>query len=286
MTLVRPVGAPPTGPTLIKTDFSRAGVFAYAGVLAALNAQASQIIDTLRYSSAFAGLAGLAGISAIIWIAMFATLKLGLEADRRPLSRADLLVVVAIVFLSLLPISIAGKGALVFCAAYVFATSRPREQDRKVGLLLLALTGPLVWGRLILNLFATPILSLDARITGSLIGTVSEGNTVRFADGTGRVLIETPCSSVHNMSLAILLWVTAAVLFDLRLDRRYVAVGLAMAGFMFALNIARLAAIALFPSHYHDLHAGTAAGLFGWAGLLGVALIAAAGVTHASARQQ
>ena len=266
--------------------FSRAGVFACAGVLAALNAQASQIIDTLRYSSAFAGLAGLAGISAIIWIAMFATLKLGLEADRRPPSRTDLVVVGGVVLLSLLPISIAGKGALVLCAGYVFITSRPRQPDRKIGLLLLALTGPLVWGLLILNLFATPILSLDARITGSLIGTASEGNTVRFADGSGRVLIETPCSSVHNMSLAILLWVTAAVLFDLRLDRRYLAVGLAMAGFMFALNIARLAAIALFPSHYHDLHAGTGAGLFGWAGLIGVALIAAAGVTHASARQR
>ena len=286
MTFVRPAGSVPARPTTAGRTFSRAGLLACAGVLAALNAQASQIIDTLRYSSALAGLGGLAGISAIIWFAMFAALKLGLDAEDKPASGQDLAVIATVVFLSLLPISIAAKGGLLLCGAYLFASSKPATDDRKIALLLLALTGPLVWGRLILNLFATPILSLDAHIVGSLLGTASDGNTVRFVDGSGKVLIETPCSSVHNMSLAILLWVTAAVLFNVRLDRRYAAVGVAMAAWMFGLNIARLAAIALFPSHYHELHAGVWAGLFGWAGLIGVAVIAGMGVANAVARQR
>jgi hypothetical protein len=286
VTLVRPVGAIPTGPIISRRDISRAGLFACAGVLAALNAQASQIIDVLKYSSWTDALGGLAGISAVIWIAMFAVLKLGLEGDSRRSSRRDVAVFGAVVALSVLPISIAAKGGLVLCGVYLFATSRPSGDDRKIALLLLALTGPLVWGRLLLNLFAAPILSLDAHIVGTLLGSAVDGNTVRFADDSGRLLIATPCSSVHNMSLAILLWVTAAVLFNIRLDRRYIAIGAAMAGVMFALNIARLGAIALFPSHYYDLHVGIGAGMFGWAGLIGAAMLAAFGVTHAAARQR
>lgn len=286
MTLVRSAGSFPAEPTAFSGEISRTALFACAGVLAALNAQASQIIDTLKYSSALAGLGGLAGISAIIWITMFVTLRIGFDRRGGRTSGRDLAVAGLVVLLSLLPISIAAKGGLLLSGAYLFSTSEADSDDRKVALLLLALTSPLVWGRLLLNLFAAPILSLDAHFVGALVGSQVDGNTIRSANGVGRVVVETPCSSVHNMSLAVLLWITTAVLFNVRLDRRYVAVGAAMIALMFTLNIGRIAAIALFPSHYETLHVGIGAGLFGWAGLIGAVLIAGFGVAHAVARQR
>jgi hypothetical protein len=70
-----------------------------------------------------------------------------------------------------------------------------------------------------------------------------------------------------------------------RIDRRYVMVGLAMAGLMFALNVARLSILGLFPAHFDFLHDGGGAVLFSWAGLIGAALLAGFGVIHATARQ-
>lgn len=286
MTLVRPVGTIPAGPTVLRLNVSRGSAFAAAGVLAALNAEAGQIISALTFQSPAEAVIGLAGISAVIWVAMFAAWSIGSQERQRLRGRRDTIVLALIVALSFLPISYAAQAGLLLCGVYLFATSHRGDPGRRAALVLLALTGPLIWGRILLNLFAGPILSFDAHIVGAVIGTPVDGNIFRAASGGGRFVIGNLCSSVHNMSLAIVLWTTAAMLFDIRVDRRYVAVGVAMAAFMFALNIARLAAIGLFPTHFTYLHFGTGAALFGWAGLIGAALLAGWGVASAAARQR
>ena len=286
MTPVRPVGIVPAGPSALRLDLGRGSVFATAGILAALNAEAGQILSTLTFQPAAEAITGLAGVSAVIWVAMAATWKIGTEDHGRLQVRRDALVLALVVALAFLPISYSAQAGLLICGLYLFATSRRGDAGRRAALVLLALTGPLIWGRILLNLFAGPILSLDAHIVGAVIGTKVNGNIFQAAGGGGRFVIGDLCSSVHNMSLAIVLWTTAAMLFDIRVDRRYVAVGAAMAAFMFALNIARLAAIGLYPTHFTYLHFGTGAALFGWAGLIGAALLAGWGVANAAARQR
>ena len=99
-------------------------------------------------------------------------------------------------------------------------------------------------------------------------------------------MIAEPCSSVHNMSLAIVLWTTAAMLFRIRADGRYLLIGAAMVALMYGLNVVRLSTIGLFPDHFDFLHVGWGAAIFGWAGLIGASLLAGIGVTHAAARQR
>ena len=286
MTLVRPVGAIPTGPTVLQLDPGRGSVFAAAGILAALNAEAGQILSTLTFQSTVKAATGLAGISAVIWAALIAIWTIGAEERHRVRLRGDAFVLTLVILLAFLPISYAAQAGLLLCGTYLFATSKGRGPSRRASLVLLALTGPLIWGRILLNLFAAPILSFDAHIVGAAIGSKVDGNIFQAASGSGRFVIGNLCSSVHNMSLAIVLWTTAAMLFDIRVDRRYIAVGVAMAAFMFALNIARLAAIGIYPSQFAYLHFGTGAALFGWAGLIGATLLAGWGVANAAARQQ
>ena len=286
MTFVRPVGTAPTGPAIIGTEFHRGGVFAAAGVLAALNAEAGQIISTLTFLSPLDAIAGLAGISAVIWAAMAATWKIGTESRRPFGGSTDAAVLAAVLALSFLPLSFAGQAGLLLCGVYLLITSPPQDAGRRAALVLLALTGPLIWGRILLNLFATPILAFDAHIVAGAIGTKVDGNVFSAATAGQRFVIGNLCSSVHNISLAIVLWTTAAMLFNIRIDRRYVAVGAAMVVFMFGLNIARLATIGLFPAYFTYLHFGTGAALFGWAGLISAALLAGIGVVHAAERQR
>jgi hypothetical protein len=267
-------------------NLRRGGAFAAAGVLAAVNAQAGQIISTLTFQSPIEAVTGLAGISAVIWAAMAAAWKIGSAGERRVEGTGDISVLAAVLALAFLPLSFAAQAGLLLCGIYLLLTSTPHDDERRAAIVLLALTGPLIWGRILLNLFASPILSFDAHIVGSIIGTHVDGNVVHFANGGKRFLIGDLCSSVHNMSLAIVLWTTAAMMFNVHIDRRFVLVGVAMTLFMFALNIARLAMIGLFPAYFIFLHFGTGAALFGWAGLIGAALLAGWGVLDAAARQR
>jgi exosortase/archaeosortase family protein len=282
----RPAGAIPAGPLSLDLTIGRASLFACAGVLAALNAQADQIIGMLQYQSPVTAVSNLVGISAVIWFAMYAALRLGFEAEAERVSRSDAIALCAILLLSFLPISYAAKAALLLSGVYLLIRSEASTRARRVAYVLLALTGPLIWGRIVLLSFASPLLGLDAHIVGTVIGSSVVGNTVQFAGTAKRFLIGTGCSSVHNMSLALVLWTTAAALFDVRVDRRYAACGLLMVIVMYGLNIARLASIGLFPASFEFLHEGAGAELFGWAGLIGAGSLAVWGVSSAARRQR
>lgn len=286
MNLARPAGATPARPFSIQSNFPRSGVFACAGVLAALNAQADVIINALTYEPLLTAVASLGGVSAVMWVAMYVALKVGCEDESPAPAHMDIIVVAGVVALSFLPVSYAAQLGLLLCATYLLLTSTPGSAARGVSVLLLALTGPLLWGRILLHVLAAPLLSLDAHLVALTIGTKVDGNTVQFAGSATPFLIAGPCSSLHNMSLAIVLWSTAAVLFRVRLDARFAAWGLAMAAWMFLVNVARLAAIGLYPADFHFLHEGVGADLFGWAGLLGAGALAAIGVSNAVARQR
>jgi exosortase/archaeosortase family protein len=287
VTLARPAGFIPAGPATIAATLPRASGFAAVGVLAALNAQADQIIANLSWQSPLDTFLNLGGVSAIMWAAMAAAWKIGSEGRRSMRGRLDFAVLATVILLSFVPISYSAQAGLLVCASYMLATANPTEDpERRAAFVLLALTGPLIWGRLLLRLFEAPILAFDARIVGAAIGSDVHGNVVRFPDETGQFIIGDPCSSVHNMSLAIVLWTTAAMLFRIRVDRRYVMVGMAMVGLMFGLNILRLSIMGLFPANFEFLHVGGGAILFAWTGLIGAALLAGHGIIDATARQR
>ena len=283
---VRAAGSVPAAPFHMPLQISRAGLFACVGVLAALNAQASQLIGELSYEQPLVALSALGGISAVIWFAMYAALKIGFEDETSRLSRLDLVIITTAIVFSLLPVAALAKAALELCGLYLLIGSGSEDQARRVGIILVGLTGPLIWGRFILYTFGGPLLSLDAHLVGAVIRTPVEGNIVHFANSSREFLIGIPCSSVHNISIAVVLWATAAALFRLRFDLLYVLCGLAMMTFMFALNIVRLSAIGLCPSSFEFLHSGTGSQLFGWGGLIGAACLEFLGVSCAVKRQQ
>lgn len=283
---VRAAGAFPAAPFSLQFESGRAGLFACAGVLAALNAQIGHILNDITFQNSLAGLANLAGVSGVIWFAMYATLRTGFDVRETQVSKRDSLVLTAIITLSTIPVAAAAKVALELEAIYLLLSSGSDENVKRVGIILLGLTGPLVWGQLLLEAFAMPLLGLDAHLVAAVIGSPVHGNIVQFANSQRQFLIGIPCSSVHNISLALVLWTTAAALFQLRFDGRFIGCGLLMVVYMFCLNIARLSLIGLYPQSFSFLHDGAGADLFSWAALLGAGVIAFVGVGGAAARQK
>ena len=144
----------------------------------------------------------------------------------------------------------------------------------------------LIWGRVALHAFAAPILALDARVVGSVIGATVEGNTVHFANARGQFLIGGPCSSVHNISLAVVL--STQCRGPVQGACRCPHCGIwPRDGCNDVRNQYRAArAIGANPDSFDFLHHGIGEGLFGWAELIGARILAALGVSDAVARQR
>ena len=237
-----------TQPRTIWRSLDRATLFALAGVLLALNGFADTILGTFRQVGMVDGLLALAGVSAIAWFALFAALSIAREPGFDPCRAYDLPVLALAGFAALVPSSwIAALGLCALGLSYLAASGDRETRSGRIALVLIALSGPLLWGRLIMVALSPTLLTIDSQFVALLAGTEATGNTVRFAGDAGQFVVGIPCSSIHNISLAVVLWGTLVSLLKLRIDLRLTVFCIAAAVAMFLVNAVRLASIALLP---------------------------------------
>lgn len=255
----------------------RAMLAAFCGILAGLNAISAPLIESVRLNGLLYAMVSLAGISAGIWFAFAGCYLIAREdGPPEPARRADLIVAAGMFAAALLPFGEVSSFAILASGLFHVATSRSGSRTRRVGIVLLAITGTLIWGRVVLALFSPILLPLDGALVGTLAGTGSTHNVVSFANGQ-QFVIGKGCSSVHNLTFSVLLWGTLTQMLALPITRRLVAVCLvAMAG-TGMVNVCRLATIALNPEYYNYLHGGDGGVMFGWASMLVAAAIVGAG---------
>ncbi|MCB2067638.1 MAG: archaeosortase/exosortase family protein [Erythrobacter sp.] len=247
-------------------------MFAVVLVVAALNAASHRIIASLA-NGWFDAALSLFNLSAIVWFALFAIVRIGLEDDDRPASRADYTIAGLILLACLLPTRIPALAGLLAGAGYLLATSAPGSVPRRLATVALALGGPLFLGPVALNLFGSELLPLDAWIGGTLSGHPVVGNVIQTPLGQPDLMIMPGCSAFNNLTIVLLLALTLAQLLQVRFGRRMVtAVGSACLA-MILLNGSRLASMAIWPEHFDWLHTGGGAVLFGYAALLVMAPI-------------
>lgn len=252
-------------------------------MFASVNALADTILGSLRANGLIDAIVSLAGVSAVLWFGLFAALRVAAEPGASAWRRGDRILLCSAGLCALFPAAWMASVGVFLLGAYLALTAQD-GRARRVALVLLALSGTLLWGKIVLLAFAPVVLAADGQVVGALVGTGAQGNLVGFVGG-GQFVIGGPCSSVHNISLALLLWSCVVALLDLAIDRRLILVGVAAMAAMYVLNLARLSAIAVFPTHFEWLHLGTGAALFGWAGLLLAGLVIGAGAYDALARR-
>lgn len=192
-------------------------------------------------------------ISAIVWIAGGAGIFFLLHDTASEIRSSDLVVGVGFLLLVLLPFVQLSWLAVTLLGFYILSASNS-DWVRRGAIILLAATIPVFWGGLLLELFSTRILALEASIVSWVLGTRHSGHLVRFADNSGTLAINTGCSSVVNISLAFLCWVTIYQWAHHRWSAQDVIWGTIVCGSAVVLNVLRLSIMALSQSHYAAIH--------------------------------
>src|SRR5262249_507358 len=145
----------------------------------------------------------------IVWAAAFAGVYLLATCNRRDQIRTSDLVVAAVflpfVIVPSYPLSWVGVPGL---GVYILVFVNDGAGGRGGGVILLAVTFPMLWSRLFFQFFARPLLALDATMVTWLLGTEQIGNTVGFADNSGYMVISPACTSFVNISYVFVCWVT------------------------------------------------------------------------------
>ncbi len=218
------------------------------------------------------------GVSAIVWFAFYALVRLGLDAEHGSSpGRLDWLACAIALALCLVPAQAPAKLAMVGLGLGLFLSAR-NQDERAVAVVGLALTGPLLWGPLMLQLLGDDMLSLDAAIAAFLSGNTSLGNLVVTPGQTPDVLIMPGCSALKNVAPVFVLAAVLSQLEGMALNRRLAFACVLGVLAVVAINSLRLALIATYPQHYTWLHTGGGATLFSYANMLAVVVIVSAAI--------
>ena len=194
-------------------NLPRGEFFAGLLTLGYVNGLASRAVQSVNRLGWWDALFHTFEISVIVLISCVAGTFLVLR-DRTPkVSAAELVLGLAFIFIVVLPIAPLSWVAVTALSLYLISTTNVAE-TRRGAVIVLATTVPMLWSRLLFQFFATPILHIDASLVGWLLGTHRAGTIVDFADGSGVLVILPACSSLANVSLAFLCWVTVTQVVD------------------------------------------------------------------------
>ena len=233
---------------------SRNEFFAALYILGCLNGLTSEGLKHVRSEGWMDAILSTFGISAIVWFACFCGVKLILGERGDRLRLGDLAIGLPLLILIALPIGKLSWLAVTILSAYVLLLTDARSLLRRGALILLACTVPMFWSRLLFRYFSNIILDIDASLIGRLLGTTPLGNVVPFADKSGSLVIFPGCSSLANVSLAFLAWVTISQWLSHRASFKDLFWCLLAATAVIALNVTRITLMGLSQMHYQMLH--------------------------------
>jgi hypothetical protein len=127
------------------------------------------------------------------------------------------------------------------------------------------------------NLVAFPLFRAETAAVGTMLeamrpGTVWQDNVITGPSGYG-IVIHSACSSFHNLSLAMLCWLTVSKLRHQHWQIRDFLIGGMVGGTMIFLNLGRLYLMAWDINLFHYWHDGMRAQIFAISASLAVLLI-------------
>jgi len=233
---------------------SREEFFAALFIVGCLNGLGSQVVHSVRVSGWTEALLSTFGISAIVWLACFGGVGLILCERTGKIRPLDLILGLALLLLITLPIGALSWLAITILSLYVLLFTDPSSSQKRGVLILLATTVPMLWSRLLFRFFANFILEIDASLVGLLLGTEHTGNIVPFADQSGSLVISPYCSSLANVSLAFLTWVSISQWLSHRSSLKDLYWCFLAAISVIAINVTRISLMGLSEVHYQTIH--------------------------------
>ncbi|HTJ56934.1 MAG TPA: hypothetical protein VL418_05135 [Devosiaceae bacterium] len=258
----------------VKAPVSREAFFAALLTIGFANALIDSCLYTVQTDGWLNALIETFGVSVFLWGACVAAVIKSLKGQvSSPVRQADLAVGALLCLGFLVPVSLLSWATLGALAPYLYFSSRGSPALKAAAIIALAAMLPSIWGRLVFAVVGSHVLHLDALLVGSIMGTAVIGNTVAFREGSDVLIIYSPCSSVHNVSLAIM-WLTTVVTFqDRKWNFRSVSYCLAACAAVVAINVCRMAVMTLSVEWYELAHGPVGANIANWLNVVAILII-------------
>ena len=235
------------------SQLRRGEYFAGLFIIGCTSGLASRIIHSIEEIGWADALFRTFGISAIVWFSCGAGLALIVRDRTKGVHSFEIVLGVGFVFLVILPIGALSWIAVTGLGLYVFLSADVATL-RRAASVLLAVTVPMFWSPMLFHLFANYILAADALLVSWLLGTHRTGNLVEFADKSGQLAIFPLCSSLTNVSLALLCWVTLSQLVSHKKSAYDFLWCLFACSAVVAVNVTRMAIMGISQWHYAVFH--------------------------------
>jgi hypothetical protein len=258
-------------------NLHRRDIFVWVCIILFLN-QLSDIILATPSVSLEKVLYNIGSIGIFQLMAWYAVFRFLISSNpAAAVQRRDFLVAAALGFIIFLPTARIIWIAASMIAAYWLIFNAGDFKLRAAGAVLAALSVQAFWGHVIFHLIAFPLLCAETAVVGTILevaraGTVWQDNVITGPNGYGIVIFD-QCSVFHNLSLAILCWVTVS---KLQREKSYFydfIFGVLVVITMILWNIARLCLMAWNIDLFHFWHDGTGADIFAIGASLSALLI-------------
>lgn len=249
-----------------RLDLPRRDLFLWICAILFFN-QALGAVNQLPSASPGQVLSDLAAASVFQIMAWYAIFRLLASSDPRPGARIwDILIALALCAPLFLPTTRTIKFVALGAAIFSWIRGRDDPNLRGAAVVLAALTVQQYWGHIVFDIFALPLLQAETAVVGTLVqalraGTEWQGNVIIGPSGFG-IVVYSACSSFHNLSLAMLCWLTVSRLRNQSWRRRDLLTGCVIGAAMIACNVARLCLMAWSPDFYEYWHNGLGAQIF------------------------
>jgi hypothetical protein len=236
-------------------SMKRSEYFAALCILGVVNGIGPKAMQAVAASGLIDAAVGTFDISAVVWVACAIAIGFLIEDQGDRVGAVDIAVGVAFLALVALPIGQAAWLGLWGLGLYIVSIAGEASARRRGATILIAITVPMLWSRLLFRLFSDFILHLDASLVGYMLGTETAGNVVQFADGSGNALvILSGCSSLAGLSLVPLCWVTLSQLVQHNWSARDTLWCILAAISVVSVNVARVSMMGLSEAHYVMIH--------------------------------
>jgi len=255
-------------------------LFAGLCVVGFVNGNVFRVLKQIRDHELASVLMNTFEISAIVWVALAAGVALLCRPPTATLTRLDGILAVGAVAAFLIPLAPLSWIAVSALAFRIIRSSRPGSYPHRGAWILLAMTIPMFWSRVLFSALSDQILAFDAILVGWIEGTERAGNAVAFADGSGYLWIAPGCSSLANVSLAILCWMLATQLLYRKRSPGEVWWAVAAGAAVTAINVTRLSLIDRYSQAFDVLHGPVGTTVANWLTFTAIVGICALGVRH------
>ena len=224
------------------------------------------------------------GVNLAVWLALALAIAGIVSRRGPPLERRDLVVAAVVLGVLMVPSSSASWLVLALLAAWI-GLDRGLSAAQRAGVVVLfvvAIREPLLTS--LIHLFNTQLLALDAILTSLALspfveGARADGNMVVADDGV-RLVVLSSCSSLANLSFAMLFWFSITRTLMTRITPTAWRAGIAIGLLVVAQNVGRLAVMASSGERYDYLHGDSGRPLLEAGMLVSVILLTLWGVRH------